>query len=64
MADRNKKSSFSLTLFNIYKRDPDIPLPDTPPSFAYTKDGETRRLPFLQPDQEARKEVRSALRRF
>uniref|UniRef100_UPI004056D229 hypothetical protein n=1 Tax=Candidatus Electrothrix sp. TaxID=2170559 RepID=UPI004056D229 len=65
MANHNETSSFSLTLFNIYRRDPEVTVPDSPPSFAYTqKDGETHRIPFLQPDQEARKEVKSALRRF
>ncbi|MCW5212734.1 hypothetical protein VU04_07460 [Desulfobulbus sp. TB] len=64
MANQNKTAAFSLTLFNIYRKDPEIPLPDAPPSFAYTKNGETRCILFLHPEEQGNKSMRNALHRL
>ncbi len=64
MAAKKTGNSFSLTLFDIYrKKDIDKPLPEVP-TFSYAKDGETRRIPFLQPEEQADKSMRNAFRRL
>lgn len=70
MASKKKHApdhSFSLTLFDIYKKDPKNPPPDLPPTFTWT-DGKTgsHQLPFLEPVQidDGKKSVKSALHRL
>ncbi len=64
------ENSFSLTLFDIYrKKDPKGPLPE-PPTFTWTdRNGASQQIPFLQPVQITKEEggeksVRSALHRL
>ncbi len=61
MATQDKTASFSLTLFNVYKRTEQ----QQAPTFLYTnRKGEARRIPFLQPEEENSKAVKSALHRL
>ena len=51
------KNSFSLTLFDIYRKsDSDGPLPESP-TFTWTdRNGASRQIPFLQPVQLKKKD--------
>ncbi|CAK8712765.1 hypothetical protein GCAAIG_02085 [Candidatus Electronema halotolerans] len=61
---QKKNNSFSLTLFDIYRKDPDGPLPE-PPTFLWTdRDGASWQIPFLEPDETGGKAVQSALHRL
>jgi hypothetical protein len=64
MAAKKTNHSFSLTLFDIYRKiDQNGPLPE-PPTFAYAKDGATLRIPFLQPEEQADKSMRNMRNAF
>ncbi|WPD24676.1 MAG: hypothetical protein SD837_08955 [Candidatus Electrothrix scaldis] len=61
MSKREETASFHLTLFAVYKRVDKHP----EPTFLYTnREGESRNLPFLQPEEDNRKAVKSALHRL
>ncbi|XOF33000.1 MAG: hypothetical protein ACL93V_13430 [Candidatus Electrothrix sp. YB6] len=60
MANRNETASFSLTLFNIYKKEKDA----DPPTFTWTEKKGSHQAPFLEPDQKGSKAVQSALHRL
>lgn len=75
MASKKKHApdhSFSLTLFDIYKKDPENPPPDLPPTFTWTDKQGSHQTTFLEPVQVdakgnakgADKSVKSALHRL
>ncbi|CAK8719131.1 hypothetical protein GMJAKD_08405 [Candidatus Electrothrix aarhusensis] len=64
MAKHKETASFHLTLFNVYRKDQAVPLPNSPPTFAYIKNSETRRILFLEPEEQGDKSMRNAFRRF
>ena len=64
MAAKKTNHSFSLTLFDIYrKKDQNGPLPEVP-TFRWTDKNGSYQTPFLEPDQKGGKSVQSALHRL
>jgi len=58
-------NSFSLTLFDICrKKDSNGPLPEPPAFTLADRNGASRQIPFLEPDQEGGKSMQSALCRL